>query len=208
VRDLLPSFGPARGYGDILWRAISAIDSEVLVFLQPDVAGESVPALIRPLLDREELALIKGFHGHSVVRPDVLARPLINLYRPELAGFIEPLSKNFAARRSLLETLPFPVGDGAMLSLLFDAARDCGVASVAQTELSSRETAPAGNTSPETAYAVLTAAIRRTEHETPPLPGPLFAPSPEGLKTHRVPLEERPPLTSLNEPTYARQTSD
>lgn len=205
--DLAPDFGPVRGYGDVLWRAISAVKSEVLLFLEPGIGAASVPALIWPLLEREELALVKGFRSQLDGHPDIVARPLINLYRPELAGFVEPLSRNFAARRSLLETLPFPVGDGVSLSLLFDAAEQVGVDMLAQAKVGGDQPCNPFIYSSEAAYAIQAAAANRTQMQGDLVPGPLFLPTSDGLETRRVPLEERPSLANLSLPTCAGQTS-
>ena len=37
---------------------------------------------------------------------ELIARPLLNLHRPELAGFAQPLAGEIAARRELLERSP------------------------------------------------------------------------------------------------------
>ncbi|MGB3681595.1 MAG: glycosyltransferase family 2 protein [Rubrobacteraceae bacterium] len=197
---LMPDFGPVRGYGDILWRAVSAAEGETLIFLEPGSGATSIPALIGPLIEHGELALVKGFCSQPDNNPELVARPLINLHRPELAGFVEPLFKSFAARRSLLETLPFPVGEGASLSLLLDAAEKFGVNALAQAGLGRDNTGGTATPSPEVAYAVQAAAASRLGGQNP-VAGPLFLPSAEGLQTRRVPLEERPPLAGLSLPT-------
>ena len=51
-----------------------------------------------------------------------MARPLLNLWWPELAGVAEPLAGEWAARRSLLEELSIPVGYGIELAALLDTA--------------------------------------------------------------------------------------
>jgi hypothetical protein len=172
-----------------------------LLFLEPGMGAASVPALIWPLLEREELALVKGFRSQLDGHPDIVARPLINLYRPELAGFVEPLSRNFAARRSLLETLPFPVGDGVSLSLLFDAAEQVGVDMLAQAKVGGDQPCNPFIYSSEAAYAIQAAAANRTQMQGDLVPGPLFLPTSDGLETRRVPLEERPSLANLSLPT-------
>jgi len=55
-----------------------------------------------------------------------VARPLLNLWWPELAGVAQPLAGEWAASRSLLETLPIPVGYGVELAVLVDTARRHG----------------------------------------------------------------------------------
>ena len=203
--DLIPEFGPVRGYGDVLWRASSATEGEILVFLTPGSGASAVPALVGPLIEGGELSMVKGFGSCSNHLTELVARPLINLHRPELAGFVEPLSKTFAARRSLLETLSFPVGEGASLSLLLDVAERAGTKALAQVDLGEEHIRPTDSPTPETAYALQAAAISRTSQETL-VPGPLFLTSREGLQSRRVPSEERPPLESLGTSAYVSQS--
>lgn len=209
-QDLMPGFGPVRGYGDALWRGLSAAGGDIVLFLDPSVPdqeGHRALGLLGPLLSREELRFVKGFSSEPVDGQraeglsELVARPLINLYHPELAGFVEPLSAEFAARRQLLASLPFPVGYGAALSLLFDTTYRVGIHALAQIRLGPRPATqvPLGDLA-EAAYAILTAATVRThggevidEHA----PGPLFLPLPGRFESRRVAVEERPPLNCL-----------
>ena len=207
--ELMPDFGPVRGYGDALWRGLSAVSGDVVLFLDPSVPdskGRRALGLLGPLLSRVDLSFVKGFSSESsdegtAALSELVARPLINLYNPELAGFVEPLSAEFAARRSLLSSLPFPAGYGAALSLLLDAADLAGAPALAQTRLGPR---PAASVSlpylGEAAYAILVAATARAlgdEELDDRAPGPLFLPLPGRLEARRVAVEERPPLDSL-----------
>ena len=215
---LMPGFGPVRGYGDALWRGLAAAGGEVLLFLDPSVpdpGGRRALGLLGPLLSRQDLRFVKGFSAEpdgglaTGIRDldELLARPLINVYHPELAGFVEPLSPEFAARRTLLSSLPFPAGYGAALSLLLDAANTAGLPALAQTQLHPRPAAdvPLPDLS-EAAYAILVAATARAhgdEDLDKLAPGPLFLPlparvaGPTGFTQRRVAIEERPPLDSL-----------
>ena len=186
----------------------------ILLFLDPavpDPEGRRVLGLLGPLLSREDLHLVKGFSpiepgedaGGARGLSELAARPLLNLYRPELAGFADPVSAEFAARRDLLASLPFPVGYGASLSLLLDASREKGVEALAQVRLGKGSDAgiPLADLG-EAAYATLTAAMSRIDNDglEEYAPGPLFFPlshHPTGLGQRRVAVEERPPLASL-----------
>jgi hypothetical protein len=208
--DLMPGFGPVRGYGDVLWRGLSVAQGEIVLFLDPsvpDLARHRALGLLGPLLSRDDLSFVKGFSaepsdgGSAENLSELMARPLINLYRPELAGFVEPLSAELAARRALLSSLPFPVGYGAPLSLLFDAADVAGVSALAQTRLGPRPPhhIPLADLR-EAAYATLVAVTARThgdENLDKHAPGPLFLPLPGRFESRRVAIEERPSLDSI-----------
>ena len=209
--DLMPGFGPVRGYGDALWRGLSAAGGEIVLFLDPDAPDDRQAhralGLLGPLLCWEDLRFVKGFSAEpadgqgSQALSELMARPLINLYHPELSGFVEPLSSEFAGRRALLASLPFPVGYGASLSLLLDAAQTVGVHALAQTRLGPCPATPVPLADlGEAAYAILTAATARTHGDKDlddRAPGPLFLPFDGRFKSHRVAVEERPPLGSL-----------
>jgi glucosyl-3-phosphoglycerate synthase len=67
-----------------------------------------------------------------------VARPLISLWWPELADVVQPLAGEWAARRSLMESLPIPVGYGVELATLMDTVAGHGLDAVAQVDLGSR----------------------------------------------------------------------
>lgn len=199
--DLMPDFGPVRGRGDTLWRGLSAAEGDVVVFLDPantDCVSQRISNLVGPMLEREELQLVKGFRGPPGQLVQLVARPFINLHVPHLAGFVDPLYTEFAARGSLLERMLFPVGQGANISTLIDADNLAGTQALAQSELAPGSTADFATG--EDAYAILSAATSHLPHN--PLvedlvPGPLLSPGEGGFNAARVPLEERPPLKSL-----------
>ena len=69
---------------------------------------------------------------------ELVARPLLNLHWPQLAGFVQPLAGEYAARRHLLERLPFATGYGVEIALLIDALNAVGLDAMAQVDLGER----------------------------------------------------------------------
>jgi glucosyl-3-phosphoglycerate synthase len=69
---------------------------------------------------------------------ELIARPLLSLWWPELTCIVQPLAGEWAARRGLMESLPIPVGYGIELAVLLDTARDHGLEAIAQVDLGSR----------------------------------------------------------------------
>jgi glucosyl-3-phosphoglycerate synthase len=215
--QLLPRFGPALGKGDAMWRGLAATSGEVVAFLDTD--SERVePAFVRgvlgPLLCHPELALVKGAFARpfrpadgSAEIPDgggrvteLMARPLLNLHVPELAGFAQPLAGEIAARRSLLERLSFPVGYGIEIAMLIDALRAAGLDALAQVRLGTRQNRHQSlQALGEMSYAVLVAAERRLGRD--PVVGAYLTPPTRsgGPRPHRVPVDERPPLTTIDD---------
>jgi glucosyl-3-phosphoglycerate synthase len=215
--ELLPSFGPARGKGDAMWRGLAATSGEIVVYADTDTRNFGagfVLGMLGPLLERPELQFVKGtfrrpFKLDEVAVPDeggrvteLVARPLLNLFMPELAGFGQPLAGEIAGRRELLESLSYPVGYGVEIAMVIDVARRVGVEAMAETDLGTRKNRhqPLRELS-AMAFAVLGAASRRFAGaeaiEAAGAPG-IALPSAEGVELREVSLEERPPLASLS----------
>jgi glucosyl-3-phosphoglycerate synthase len=213
---LLPEFGPARGKGDAMWRGLAATDGDIVMYLDTDTEdfdASFAVGLLGPLVEDPGIALVKGayrrpFRRGDHVMPDeggrvteLVARPLLNLAAPELAGFRQPLAGEIAARRPLLEDLAFPVGYGIEIAMLMDAARVAGADALAQVDLGTRQNRHQSlRELSAMAYAVMVAGLARTfgpaAQERLEL-GALALPTPDGPEFRRVVLEERPPLRSL-----------
>jgi glucosyl-3-phosphoglycerate synthase len=151
---LLPEFGPARGKGDALWRGASAVrEADILVFLDSDTENFSrdfVVGLLWPMLVRPEIAFIKGafarpFTVGQVRTPsgggrvtELLVRPLLNAFFPELSGFVQPLAGEFAVRRECFESIRVMTGYAVEIGMLIDVWAEYGLDSMAQVHLGSR----------------------------------------------------------------------
>ena len=152
-------------------------------------------------------AVVPGGGGRVT---ELVARPLLNLHWPELAGFAQPLSGENAARRGLLERLPFPTGYGVELGLLVDALRLVGLDGLAQVDLERRRHRHQSDTRLGLmASEILQTALRRLEGEGRlTLAGPVgtaltqFERAGAGyvVRTTEVRPVERPPLTDV--PSY------
>lgn len=149
----LPGMDPLRGKGEAMWRSLFATTGELVVFCDADLldAGPHyVRGLLGPLLMQPETLLVKGFYDRPLVEDDgsvtgyggrvteLVARPLINLHWPELAGLVQPLAGEWAGRRFLLEALPFPTGYGVEIAVLLDTLEAHGPQAIAQVDLGRR----------------------------------------------------------------------
>jgi len=150
--ELLPQFGPVLGKGDAMWRALSVLGGDLICFLDADTIGFPASAhfatgLLGPLVCEPGVAFVKAFyrrpfqHGGLSV-PDgggrvnhLLARPALELFYPELAGVRQPLAGEVAARRELLESIPFTTGYGVEVAMLLDVWQLLGGEGVAQVDL-------------------------------------------------------------------------
>ena len=175
--DLLPALGPVLGKGDAMWRALSAVRSEHVAFVDTDTADFDpgfITGLLGPLVCDPSIRFVKGAFrrpfriGHEVTEhgggrvTEILARPLLNLHAPELAVFDQPLAGETAGDRSLLEQLPFSAGYGVEIALLIDVWRAVGLDAMAQVDLGVRQNRhQALRELSAMAYAILVAAQAR-----------------------------------------------
>src|SRR5436305_2888220 len=151
---LMPRFGPVLGKGDAMWRALRVLRGEIVCFLDADseeFGAHFACGLLGPLLLDPSIAFVKGFYrrpfrvGEQTL-PDgggrvteLTARPLLRLFYPDLALVRQPLAGELAARRELLEQLPFVTGYGVDIALLLDAYRVAGLDAIAQVDLEVRQ---------------------------------------------------------------------
>ena len=120
---LLTEYGPALGKGDAMWRAVHAARGDIVCFLDGDTADPTdahLRGLLGPLFADPSLVLVKGAfdrprrtdagelpnEGGRVT--ELMARPLLNLHVPRLAGFSQPLAGEFAGRRDALRADRLP----------------------------------------------------------------------------------------------------
>ncbi|HEY3829912.1 MAG TPA: glucosyl-3-phosphoglycerate synthase [Solirubrobacteraceae bacterium] len=216
--ELLGDYGPAQGKGDAMWRGLAATDSEIVAFADTDTEDFHegfLLGLIGPLLCDPDIQLVKGAFrrpfrsGNTTLAEgggrvtELMARPLLNLHAPELTVFEQPLAGETAARRSLLEQIPFSAGYGVEIAMLIDCWRSCGLEALAQVDLGVRQNRHQSlRDLSAMAYAVLVAAQTRflgaafaDAHACSSIILPPTRGAPELLENRPVTVEERPPLS-------------
>ena len=231
-RDVLADIEPLPGKGEVLWRGVAATRGDVVVFVDSDLddfTSDFVTGLLGPLLTQPEVALVKATYdrplrqGETVLPAgggrvtELVARPLLDMFWPELAGFVQPLSGEYAARRSLLEQLAFPTGYGVEVGLLVDAWARVGLDGLAQVDLVRRkhrnsDDAKLGAMASEIIQVVLDRLAgqgRLTLADPPDDTLVQFRRVGESYEatTTRVPLVQRPPLATIPAYTTRRRTA-
>jgi len=208
AEDVLADHGQGHGKGEALWKSLYASVGDVVVWCDADVQDFSprfVTGLLGPLLTDPSLAFVKGFYERPVdgqVRgggrvTELVARPVLTLLFPHLAGVVQPLSGEYGGRREVLEQVSFVEGYGVDIALLIDIAERFGVRRLAQVDLGQRihRNRPLHELSPMAAQ-VLQAALRRAAPGL--VPDRAWLKPPE-LDAIEIVYRERPPLASLAE---------
>ncbi|MEV4011696.1 glucosyl-3-phosphoglycerate synthase [Nonomuraea angiospora] len=152
--QVLSHLPPLTGKGEALWKGLAASRGDIVVFVDADLlnfGAHFVSGLVGPLLVDSDISFVKAtyerpFTGEDgVVRraaggrvTELVARPLINMFWPELAGFAQPLGGEYAARREVLEQVPFVTEYGVEFGLLVDLLQLVGLDAMAQVDLGSR----------------------------------------------------------------------
>ena len=211
---ILPRLPAVPGKGEVLWRSLLVTRGDIVCFVDADLrdfSSDFVSGIVGPLLTEPDVDLVKAMYDRPLAGAagqggrvtELMARPLLNMHWPQLAGFVQPLGGEYAARRSLLEQLPFPVGYGVELGMLVDALHLVGLDALAQVDVGVRKHRHQDGQ----ALGRMAAAIYRTAqlrlargHMIRPALTQ-FERSADGFepRTYSVDTEERPPMAEIAE---------
>lgn len=152
-QQILPELGARDGKGEALWKSLLVTEGDIVVWVDTDIVNIHplfVYGIIGPLLLNRNIQFVKGFYrrpirvgnkmqaGGGGRVTELTARPLLNLFYPELSGIIQPLSGEYAGRREALERLVFFSGYGVETGLLIEMFEQYGLQSIAQVDLLER----------------------------------------------------------------------
>ncbi|CAM5326865.1 glucosyl-3-phosphoglycerate synthase [Streptomyces pseudogriseolus] len=219
---ILPRIPAVPGKGEVLWRSLLVTRGDIVCFVDADLrdfSSDFVTGIVGPLLTDPHLQLVKAMYDRPMTRADgsitgagagqggrvteLMARPLLNMHWPQLAGFVQPLGGEYAARRGLLERLPFPVGYGVELGMLVDALHMVGLDALAQVDVGVRkhrhQDGQALGRMAAAIYRTAQLRLARAHLLRPSLTqferaGDAFEP-----RTYSVDTEERPPMADIAE---------
>lgn len=176
---VLPKYGARHGKGEALWKSLYCTKGDILIWLDTDIVNihpRFAYGLIGPLLLRPDVQFVKGFYRRPLKVGDKIqaggggrvteltARPLLNLFYPELSGVIQPLSGEYGGRRSALEQFRFFSGYGVEIGMLIDVLEKFGLNAIAQVDLQERihHNQPLEALS-KMSFAIIQAVIRKLE---------------------------------------------
>lgn len=230
-QQILPEAGSNIGKGEALWKSLHCLKGDIIAWVDTDITNihpRFIYGLLGPMLKFPRIQYVKGFYHRPIKVDDKLqafgggrvtelvARPLLNLFYPELSGIIQPLSGEYAGRRTALEQLPFFSGYGVETGLLIDLLDRFGLESIAQTDLEMRvhHNQPLVGLS-KMAFAILQVFIARLESkygvqllDKANRSMKLILQEPErfALEINQITDIERPPIITL--PAYQESRLD
>ncbi|HTP02999.1 MAG TPA: glucosyl-3-phosphoglycerate synthase [Anaerolineales bacterium] len=178
-QQVLPAMGTRAGKGEALWKSLYLTCGDIVVWIDTDIANihpRFVYGLLGPLILHPEVQFVKGFYrrplkvdnklqaGGGGRVTELTARPLLNLFFPELSGIIQPLSGEYGGRRTALEQMPFSSGYGVEIGLLIDMFEKFGLRAIAQVDLQERihHNQPLESLS-KMSFAIIQTVVRRIE---------------------------------------------
>lgn len=221
---ILPQYGSYRGKGEALWKSLAVTSGDIVVWIDSDITGihpKFVYGLIGPLLTEPDLSFVKGFYrrplnlggerqatgGGRVT--ELTARPLINLFYPELSGLVQPLAGEMAGRRAVLESVPFFTGYGVETGLLIDILDQFKLHSIGQTDLEERVHRNQSLLSlSKMAFAIIQVVVKRLgdrnrlaliEDVNTSMKLIHYSPTELFLEVKEIEEHERPPMKSVQE---------
>ena len=218
--EIAPEHGTMPGKGENLWKSLLASDADLMCWVDGDLCGFHagfVTGLLGPLLTDDSITYVKAYYerplgledagGNGGRVSEILVRPMLSLFYPELSQVIQPLAGEYAARRELLEALAFPTGYGVEIAHLIDLFSMGRLDELAQTDLVRRvhRNRPDGELG-RMAFALLRVIFRRLERDGKlRVDGELpevfrrwdFSGDFPELIEMEVPEPERPPLRGL-----------
>lgn len=210
-----PELGSHPGKGEALWKSQFVTTGDILVFVDADLTEwgpHFVTGLLGPLLTHSGVVLVKGFYdrmfdeGNGQVSmqggrvTELVARPLLSLYWPQLRDVVQPLAGEWTIRRSTFASLPVPVGYGVEMSTLLDVVREHGPSAIAQVDLGTRAHSHQSVLDLGVMAAeILGVALRRLGERQPDCAElwQFDRPATPPWRARAIPLTERPPAQTV-----------
>jgi len=172
---------PICGKGAALWKALFVTRGDIIVCIDADIKNFDIHfiyGLIGPFLENSRILFAKAFYRRPFIIDnsiynnyggrvtEILVRPLLSAFVPELAAINQPLSGEYAFLRAPIETVPFSSGYGVEIGLIFDLYKKYGIECFAQVDMGVRHhrNRPVGELG-KMAFGILQTMFRKLERE-------------------------------------------
>jgi hypothetical protein len=141
------------GKGTALWKSQFVAKGDIIICVDADICNfqpHFIYGLAGPFLIDPDIIFAKAFYNRPLCLnshtydnyggrvTEILVRPLLCAFVPELAGIFQPLSGEYAFRRKPVATLPFSSGYGVEIGMIFDIYRTFGLSHFVQVDMGTR----------------------------------------------------------------------
>lgn len=148
--QIRPELGSYRGKGEAMFKSAFVTDADIVAWVDTDIesiAPRFFYGLLGPLLTNPAIKFSKGYFARPVTVQasgvelgggrvtEILARPLINAFLPQLSGYMQPLAGTVAIYRDLFIKMRVPVNYGVEMAMLIQAVELAGLWSTCQVNL-------------------------------------------------------------------------
>ncbi len=151
--DIMTTYICKKGKGNQLWKGLYYSKGDIIVYCDSDIKNfdiRMIYGLIGPLLN-SNIKFVKGFYERPLIInnqtksneggrvTELCARPMFNMFYPELSGFIQPLGGEYGGHREILENVQYMTGYGVETNILIEVYEKFGLNVMGQVDLLSRE---------------------------------------------------------------------
>ena len=179
-KDILKKYGTNQGKGEALWKSLHVLNGDIIAWCDSDIKNfhsKIIYGILGPLIMYDEILLVKAFYRRplkidgSYMKSEggrvteILVRPILNLFYPELSRILQPLAGEYAARRETLEQIPFFTGYGVETGMLIDVYEKFGLDKIGQVDVIRRihKNQPLSALS-KMAFGILQAVLEKLQH--------------------------------------------
>jgi glycosyltransferase involved in cell wall biosynthesis len=148
--EIKPELGSHCGKGEAMFKSAFITDADILVWVDTDI--ESITprffyGLLGPLLTNPTIKFSKGYFTRPVRIEasgielgggrvtEILVRPWINAFHPQLSGYIQPLAGTTAIYRDTFLKMQLPINYGVEMAMLLQAVAIDGLWATCQVNL-------------------------------------------------------------------------
>ncbi len=179
-KNILKKYGTNQGKGEALWKSLHVLNGDIIAWCDSDIKNfhsKIIYGILGPLIMYDEILLVKAFYRRplkidgSYMKSEggrvteILVRPILNLFYPELSRILQPLAGEYAARREILEQIPFFTGYGVETGILIDVYEKFGLDKIGQVDVIRRihKNQPLSALS-KMAFGILQAVLEKLQH--------------------------------------------
>ncbi|MBD3321163.1 MAG: glucosyl-3-phosphoglycerate synthase, partial [Chitinivibrionales bacterium] len=142
IDEIGPGVATCTGKGTALWKALHVAQGNIIVSIDADITNfdsRFVYGLIGPLLSDDSISFAKAYYKRPLMFDkaalenyggrvtEILVRPFLSTFYPELAGLHQPLSGEYSFRRELVDDIQFPSGYSIEIGIILSLYKKYGL---------------------------------------------------------------------------------